>query len=117
MIERLIKKMMIMKNSQNNMFLMRIFVKTELYCQFKLITVTLLCVDIIKFLMKLEYVDVGIPQSQRMCCVVQSMIPGSKPLFTKRPKRARAQSLPLFSDPSMELPAYETDQSDRCRVS
>ena len=33
----------------------------------------------------------------------------SEPLFTKR---ARAQSLPLFSDPSMELPAYETDQSD-----
>src|SRR5438034_11361838 len=28
---------------------------------------------------------------------------GSKPLFTKRPKRARAQSLPLLSDPSIEL--------------
>src|SRR6266487_7154213 len=57
--------------------------------------------------MKLEYVHVEFP-GLRACCVLFVVfcafkVLGSKPLFTKRPKRARAQLLPLLSDPSIEL--------------
>src|SRR6266487_1592400 len=57
--------------------------------------------------MKLEYVHVEFPGLRAQCVLFVVFcafkVPGSKPLFTKRPKRARAQSLPLLSNPSIEL--------------
>src|SRR6266487_345115 len=57
--------------------------------------------------MKLEYIHVGFPGLRASCVAFVAFcafkVLGSKPLFTKRPKRARAQSLPLLSDSSIEL--------------
>src|SRR5216117_1973519 len=44
------------------------------------------------------------PDLRARCVVLCAFkVLGSKPLFTKRPKHARTQSLPLLSDPSIEL--------------
>src|SRR6266487_6413892 len=54
--------------------------------------------------MELEIMYVGISlvsKHSALRCAFE--VPGSKPLFTKRPKRARAQLLPLLSNPSIEL--------------
>src|SRR6266487_937063 len=64
--------------------------------------------------MKLEFVYVGFPGLRAWCVVLCAFkVLGLKPLFTKRPKRARAQSLPLLSDPSIELrPTRLTNLTD-----
>ena len=58
-------------------------------------------------MIELLFVDLEFSDLQAWCVEFIVFSPfkvlGLKPLFTKHPKHARAQSLPLLSDPSIEL--------------